>query len=97
MLSAIFARMENRTLEDDIASQQQKEAEQRDSHAVVGSLLNDVLEKIVQDSAKEEFNASGVLKGSTESLNNRKVSNLISDLINIQETKLNLYRKYRMS
>jgi hypothetical protein len=68
--------MENRTLEDDIASQQQRELEHSGSHAVVGALLNDVIENIVQNSAKEEFNASGVLKGSTESLNNRKVANL---------------------
>ena len=79
MLSAIFARMENRTLEDDIASQQQQqlEAEQRASHAVVDSLLNDMLESIVSNSAREEFSASGLLKGSTESLSNRKAADLI--------------------
>ncbi len=48
MLSAIFARMENRTLEDDIAAQQaaEEEAEQRASLLVVkGTVLRDRFRK----------------------------------------------------
>jgi hypothetical protein len=80
MLSAIFARMENRTLEDDMATQhqQQLEAEQRASVGVVDSLLNDLLENIVANSDRAEFSASGVLKGSNESLSNRETADFSS-------------------
>ena len=76
MLSAIFARMENRTLEDDMAAQH--EEEQRASQQVVSALLNDVIESVVMNSAREEFSASGALKGSNESLGNREVSTTTS-------------------
>ena len=68
MLSAIFSRMEQRTLEEDIAQEEEEEEKKKDEDlerdAFIAALLDEVVGNAVERSPKEGMS----FKGSQESL-----------------------------